>query len=129
MNVFTFSGRLARDAETRYTPSGTAITNFTVANDVGYGDKKKTNWIRCAMFGQRGEKVAQYLTKGGTVVVSGELTLNEYQDKEGTHRASMEVVVREVDLPIRQNDRPQNDRSKQSVPPHSVEPFDDDIPF
>ncbi len=99
MNIYTFTGRLARDCEQRFTQSGMAICSFTVAVDAGYGDKKTTNWIRCNLFGKRAEGgLPQYLVKGAQVAVSGELKVNEYEDKEGNKRTSIDVNVDKLDL-------------------------------
>lgn len=99
MNQYLFTGRLGRDQETRYTNSGMAICNFTVAVDYGYGDKKGTNWVRCALFGKRAEgKLPQYLIKGTQVAISGELQVREYDDKDGNKKTSVEVNVSTLDL-------------------------------
>lgn len=98
MNQFIFSGNLGRDAEQRFTPSGDSVVSFSVPAKSGYGEKAKTTWIRCTMFGKRGDSVLPYLKKGQQVIVSGEFSLNEYQDKEGQKKASPECNVRELDL-------------------------------
>lgn len=98
MNVFTATGNIGRDAETRHTPSGTAVASFSLAVSSGYGDNKKTTWVRCALFGKRAEGgLIQYLTKGTQVAVTGELSLNEYE-KDGQTRSSLDLRVSEVDL-------------------------------
>jgi single-strand DNA-binding protein len=74
-NVFSFTGTIGRDAEVRYAPSGMAILNITVANNIGFGDKQQTLWIRVALFGKRAEgSLKDYLKKGQQVFVSGELS-------------------------------------------------------
>lgn len=98
MNVWTFTGRIGRDAEQRITPAGDSVVNFTVAVDSGFGDKKKTTWPRCAIFGKRGSSLVGYLTKGALVAVSGEPTLREWEDTDGARRVSLEVRVAEVTL-------------------------------
>ena len=54
-NVFSFIGTVGRDAEVRYLPSGQAVLNVTVANNVGFGDKQQTLWVRVALWGKRAE--------------------------------------------------------------------------
>jgi single-strand DNA-binding protein len=54
-NVFSFTGTIGKDCEVCYLQSGTAILNVTVANNIGFGDKQKTLWIRVALFGKRAE--------------------------------------------------------------------------
>ncbi len=99
MNVYTFTGRLARDCETRFTQGGMAICSFTVAVDYGFGDNKGTNWIRCSLFGKRAEgRLPQYLVKGTQVAVSGELRVREYTDNDGNKRTSVDASVNSLDL-------------------------------
>jgi len=128
MNVYTFTGRLARDAEVRHTQSGTAVCSFTAAVDVGYGERKFTNWIRCQLWGKRAEGgLPQYLTKGAQVAVSGELLVREYQDREGNNRTSVEVKVREIDLIGGKRDAQASDGFAPS--PDLPNDAGDDIPF
>ena len=98
MNNWNFTARLAKDAETRFLPTGDAIVNFSCAVDSGYGEKKKTTWPNCAIFGKRGEAVAHYLVKGTQVAISGELTNREYTDKDGNKRYSLDVRVNDLTL-------------------------------
>jgi len=106
MNVYSFTGRLGRDSETRFTAGGMAICSFTVAVDYGYGDNKGTNWLRCSLFGKRAEgKLPQYLVKGTQVAISGELRVREYTDKDGIKRTSVEVSVNDLDLIGGRNDQ------------------------
>lgn len=98
MNVWTFTGRLGADAELRSTQSGEKVLSFRVANDVGFGDRKTTQWVECSLWGRRGEAVAQFLTKGKQVCVSGELTLREFQKRDGSAGSGLSVRVNEVDF-------------------------------
>jgi single-strand DNA-binding protein len=98
-NVFSFTGTVGRDAEVRYTPSGLAVLSVTVANNIGFGDKQQTLWVRVALFGKRAEGGLQnYLKKGQQVFVSGELTQNEYKANDGTMKTSLELNANIVDL-------------------------------
>ena len=54
-NVFSFTGTVGRDAEVRYAPSGLAVLSFTVANNIGFGEKQQTLWIQVTLFGKRAE--------------------------------------------------------------------------
>lgn len=67
----TVAGRLGRDSELR-TAGSDKVLGFTVAVDTGFGDKKTTVWVECSLWGKRGETLAQYLTKGACVTVSGD---------------------------------------------------------
>ena len=98
INVCTFSGRLGRDSEVKYIPSGTAVLEFSLAVDTGFGDKKSSFWMKCAMFGDRGQKLSQYLLKGQQVIVSGEFSPREYQAGDGTTKVSLELRVNSVEL-------------------------------
>jgi single-strand DNA-binding protein len=133
MNKITATGRVVADAEVRFTPGGDAICNFRVASDVGYGDKKTTNWFNCQVWGKRGEAIAQHLTKGQQVTVFGTLQLREWTNKEGVKQLSPDIRVDEIELqgskqssesapvPVTRN-RPQ--------PVSTPEQFQDtDIPF
>jgi len=99
MNNYSFTGRLARDSETRFTQGGMPICSFTVAVDYGFGDNKGTNWLRCSLFGKRAEgRLPQYLVKGTQVAISGELRIRDYDDKDGNKRTSVDVSVNSLDL-------------------------------
>jgi len=132
MNVFTFSGNLGRDAETRFTAGGDPITGFSVAVRSGYGKSEATTWINCNYWGKRGESVAPYLKKGTQVVVSGEFTLRKWTNKEGQEKESPDVNVRELTLV---GSRPSETSASSEPQPRTNEQhggFDDlesDIPF
>ena len=98
MNNWNFTGHCAADAETRYSKSGDAIVSFSVAVKSGFGDKATTTWARCSMFGSRGTAVSEFLTKGQLVGVSGEASLREYDKKDGSKGASLEVRVNDLTL-------------------------------
>lgn len=143
-NVFSFTGTVGRDSEVRYTPSGLAVLSVTVANNIGFGDKQQTLWVRVALFGKRAEGGLQnYLKKGQQVFVSGELTQNEYKANDGTMKTSLELTANIIDLLGKRNEGGQNQQAyQQSSSPSSQVPtaqnsghdnfgdaYDDDIPF
>lgn len=140
-NIFTCAATVVRDAEVRYLPSGAAVLNVTVANNTGFGDKQKTLFIRCALFGKRAEgQLKDYLLKGQQVVVSGELSENEYQANDGATKKSLELVANVIDLVgARKQDghsagQPAQQRPEQASPSKprdnfDPEDFDDQIPF
>ena len=134
-NVFSFTGTLGRDAEVRVTPSGQSVLNFTVANNIGFGDRQQTLWVRVALWGKRAEGSLQnYLKKGQQVFVSGELTQREYQANDGTTKASLELNANIVDLVGKRSESGQAPGQNQSPPsqstnsPSSLDDFDD-VPF
>jgi single-strand DNA-binding protein len=124
MNVLSFTGNLGKDAEQRFTQSGDSIVGFSVALKSGFGEKAKTTWMRCTMFGKRGESVLPYLKKGTQVGVSGEFALSEWVDKEGQTKTSAECRVNDLTLlgskpqgdsqPAQQQSRPAQSRPQQS---------------
>ena len=133
MNKITATGRIAADAEVRFTPSGDPVPSFRIASDVGFGDKKTTNWFSCQVWGKRGESLAPHLIKGTPVTVFGALTLREWNDKEGQKRLSPDIRIDEIELQGGKKDsepsQPSNPRNAQGAPKASISDMDDDIPF
>ena len=125
MANLSLAGRLGRDAETRTTQSGTKVTQFSVPYDVGFGNSKKTVWVRCSFWGDRGEKVAPYLTKGAGVFVSGEPSINTFEGKSG-FQSSLELNVQSLKLlGGGKRDEPVADNAKATA----RDDMSDDIPF
>lgn len=133
LNVWCFTGRLGRDAETKYLQSGNQVLEFSAAVDVGYGDKKTTIWPKCALFGERGGKIEQYLKKGTQVAVSGEINLREWKNSDGETKTSLEVRVDKVELiGSKNNAQPaQQEQPPKPAPKQHAQNLDDDddIPF
>ena len=132
LNVWCFTGRLGRDAEIRHLSTGSQVLEFSLAVDVGFGDKKTTIWPKCSMFGDRGGNLAQYLTKGTQVAVSGEVNLREWQDRDGGKRSTLEVRVDKVEMigSKRDDAGQRQDPQKRDPPKPQAQSFDDDdIPF
>ena len=129
MNNITIAGQLGRDAEVRYLPNGDPVCSFSVADSMGRD--KHTIWWRCSLFGKRGEALNQYLLKGTSVTVSGNVTEREY-DKDGVKMRAMDVRVSDVAL---QGSRasPSADATPKAASPakpsSGFEDMDDDIPF
>lgn len=97
MNNITIAGQLGRDAEVRFLPDGTPVCAFSVADSMG--KDKGTIWWACQLYGKRAESLAQYLTKGQSVTVSGTLAEREWTDKAtGEKRKSMDLRVSDVAL-------------------------------
>ena len=133
MNIFTCTGNLGKDAELRYTSSGTAVAGFSLAVKAGYGDKQSTLWLNCSIWGKRAESgLIQHLTKGQQVVVSGELSEREWQGNDGTTRKSLELKVNEITLvggKAGGNQPAQQGPRTDSSAFHKDAGFEDDIPF
>ena len=132
MNTWQFTGNVGKDAESRFLPNGDPVVSFSVGVKSGYGEKATTTWARCAMFGKRAESVSQYLTKGQLVGISGEVTLREWNDKEGQKRNSLEVRVNDLTL-LGKKDGQQAAQPSQQAPAKqqsdSFGDFSDDVPF
>jgi single-strand DNA-binding protein len=106
------------------------VCNFSVAEDIGYGDNKRTQWWRCALWGARAEKLSQYLTKGTPVTVVGNPELREFDKKDGTRGAELNVRVVDLFLQGRGSggDSAPAERPAASAP--AVDPeLNDEIPF
>ena len=98
VNRVILVGRLGRDPETRYTASGQAVANFSVATDESYKDRngerqKRTEWHKIVVWGKQAEIAQQYLKKGSLVFIEGRIQSREWQDKEGQKRTSFEIVA------------------------------------
>ncbi len=120
----TLIGHIGRDPESKYTQDGTAVVNFSLATTRKRKDGDVTTWWRCALFGKRGETLAQYLHKGDPVLIQGEPYMRIYTAQDGTERHSLEVDVKDWAFVGGKSER-------QEVPRTRVKsddiPFDDDI--
>ena len=124
----SFHGALGRNAEVKFVGDN-KVTKFSVANNTGYGDKKKTTWVDCDFWGNRGEKLANYLMKGQSVLIYGELELHEYQAKDGSNKAVLRCRVNDLELLGSKKD---HDKSEESATYEKSAPetnMNDDIPF
>lgn len=81
MKNLTIAGNIGKDAVTRTTQSGDSVTGWSVAVEERNGQDKRTIWFDCTLWGKRGQSLAQYLTKGTRVAVSGELSTREHDGK------------------------------------------------
>ena len=104
---------------------------FSVAVKSGYGDKASTTWARCSLWGDRGEAVAQYLTKGQLVGITGEVELKEFTNKEGNKQSSLEVRVNDLTLLGGRQDKAETQERpvERKAATGAFNEFDDDIPF
>lgn len=104
----TVIGNLTNDPELRFTPSGAAVASFTVASSSRVLDKTTNEWkdgdtvfMRCSVWRQYAENVAESLTKGTRVIVSGRLKQRSYETREGEKRTVMELEVEDVGPALR----------------------------
>lgn len=145
INKVIVVGNLGQDPDTRYMPSGSAVTNITVATNESWKDKQtgeqkdRTEWHKVAMFGRLAEIAAEYLRKGSQVYIEGKLRTRKWQDQQGNDRYTTEIIADEMQMlggrggaggsaPMR-NDGPSQGAPQSPPPQGSPEEFDDDIPF
>lgn len=138
MNCLNVIARLGQAAELRALPNGTPVIQFTAAFDSGYGDRKVTTWIKCALFGKRAtDKLAAYLVKGQQVGLTGEIKLEEWQGQDGTTQKTLKMMVNDLTLtggqqsqsaPAQQSTRQEQQQAAQPAG-NGPSDFDDDAPF
>lgn len=128
MNQLQFIGHLGRDPEQRFTPSGQAVTNFSVAVSEKYitsnGEQvKKTTWFRVTTWGKLAENCNQYLRKGSKVFVSGKLNADEngnpriWKKQDGESGANFEVTAHTVEfLSSRQSGETESQAAETDAP-------------
>ncbi|MEO1169636.1 MAG: single-stranded DNA-binding protein [Pseudomonadota bacterium] len=121
MQSLTIAGRIGKDAELRSTQSS-QVCGFSVAVDQGFGDSKKTNWYRCSLWGNRGEKLSRYLLKGVPVTVSGQLAIGEYEGKP-----QFDIRVDEITLQGKREGGQQSGGGGHAEQQHDE--LSDDVPF
>jgi single-strand DNA-binding protein len=135
-------GNLGGDPETRYMPSGAAVTNFTVATNESWKDKQtgeqkeRTEWHKVATFNRLAEISAEYLRKGSQVYIEGKLRTRKWQGKDGQDRYTTEIVADQMQmLGVRGPVGPRSAQSQRKVgngaplPQPGPDEFESDIPF
>ena len=147
VNKWIGVGNLGKDPEVRYTASGEAIANFSIActeswKDKATGEKKElTEWVRCNCFGKLAEICGQYLKKGSQVYIEGSLRTRKWTDKEGVDRYTTEIRMDQMVMLGSKSDggqrnapaqdgeyQPAPQRNAQGAKP-SFDDLGDDIPF
>jgi single-strand DNA-binding protein len=128
MKTISIAGRIGRDAETRRTQNGDPVTSFPVAVDDGYGERKSTIWFDCALWGNRGNNLAQHLTKGAAISLSGEFGKREHEGKTYLTIRVNELTLqgggeRKADQPAKQQ------QSYGQAGGNGARELDDEIPF
>lgn len=124
MNKAIFDGNLAKDPEIRYTQSGTAVCNFTLGVNSGWGDKKRTDWLPIVTWGKTAEACSNNLVKGSKVLIEARIQTRSYDAQDGTKRYVTEFVANDVEFlgSKKTTAQPAADSYGEPVP-------DEDIPF
>ena len=145
VNKVIVVGNLGSDPDTRYVPSGSAVTNLSIATSESWKDKQtgeqkeRTEWHKVAMFGRLAEIAAEYLRKGSQVYIEGKLRTRKWQDKDGKDRWTTEIIADEMQMlggrsgggapAMNDSSRSNDSAGSNSPPPAASGEFDDDIPF
>ena len=135
LNQCNFIGRVGRDPETRYSSSGDAITNITLAVDDSYknksGDKvEKCEWVNVTFYRKLAEIAGEYLVKGSLVYVSGKIETRKYTDKNGAEKYSTSIIANSMQmLGSKQGNSEPSERAKTETQSGGFDDMVDDIPF
>ena len=149
INKVILIGNLGQDPETRFMPSGGAVTNVSLATSESWKDKQtgqpqeRTEWHRVVFFNRLAEIAGEYLKKGSKVYVEGSLRTRKWQGQDGQDRYTTEIVANEMQMldsrggdsggnyaqpaPQQQQAPPQQQAQPQNA--GGMDSFDDDIPF
>jgi len=136
VNKVILIGNVGRDPEVRYTPSGTAVANFTLATTENWTNKEgqkesRTEWHRIVAWGRLGEICGEYLSKGKQVYVEGRIRTNEWEDQEGNKRQTKEIVALTMQMLGSKMATEASSGGGAGSEPESAPrgPLDSDIPF
>ena len=149
INKVILIGNLGKDPETRYMPSGGAVTNITVATSETWKDKQsgeqqeRTEWHRVAFFNRLAEIAGEYLKKGSKVYIEGSLRTRKWQGDDGQDRYTTEIIAREMQMLDSRGAGGSTEYSRPASAPAQSAPqagntaapagpdgdFEDDIPF
>ena len=126
-------GRLTRDPELRYTPSGASVASFSLANGYSYkqGDEKKetTSFFDCIVWGKPGEIIAEYAKKGQQLAIEGRLQQRSWDDQDGKERSKVEIVVEKFQFLGGKKESGSGQSDTPGTPADNVPPFEDHAPF
>jgi len=143
VNKVILIGNLGRDPEVSYTPSGTAVANFSLATTENWTNKdgekqSRTEWHRVVAWGRLGETCGEYLSKGSQVYIEGSIQTNEWEDQEGNKRKTTEIRAWRMQMlgsraqaePLsNENSGPEPQTASSGPETASSGPTEDDIPF
>jgi len=135
LNEVTIAGRLTKDVELRYTPSGTATATVTIANDRSWRDnegnwQKATNFLRVVLWTKTAEWAAENLEKGSPVIVQGRIQTRSWKTQDGENRSITEIVASRLQSLEREYDKNQETNNYNNQDQNKEEEENlDDIPF
>ena len=136
INKVILLGNLGADPEIRYTAGGDAVATISVATSSSWNDKQsgekieKTEWHRVVFFRRLAEIVGEYLKKGSSIYIEGQLQTNSYEDKNsGERKFSTQIVAREMQMLGSRNNMDNLQDSPQEMQSQEPPAFDDEIPF
>jgi single-strand DNA-binding protein len=136
MNQVNVIGRLGADIELRYTPAGKAVTELNLAVDDGWGENKKTVWLGVTVWGATAELAAKALSKGSRVGITGRLSQEEWEGKDGKKQRKTKVTCQDMHLlePKRDNQPAPQPTRHEAAKANAYQPQpqaddDEDIPF
>lgn len=139
MNVCVVDGRVTRDPEMKYIGAkNTALLEFSIANETGYGDYKKTHFFNCKLWGARAEGLANHIYKGKPLTLQGEMQMQSWDGNDGKKRYKWELNVMQLNFHMNEPKNgggegfPQPDSGKPTATPPKEDPFkdfNDSIPF
>ena len=136
INKVILLGNLGADPEIRYTAGGDAVATISVATSSSWNDKQsgekreKTEWHRVVFFRRLAEVVGEYLKKGSSIYVEGQLQTNSYEDKNtGEKKFSTQIVAREMQMLGSRNSMDGQQDSSPEMQFQEPPVFDDEIPF
>ncbi|MBB1125530.1 single-stranded DNA-binding protein [Thiospirillum jenense] len=134
MNSSTYTGRIVADAEMKTSQSGNEYCRFRLASDVGFGENKKTHWLDCALFGNRGKTLCQYLKKGTSVVAAGSLEPPRlYETQAGETRVSQSLILNDVALMSEKKTSAapatETETTRATAPAPRTQYTDEEVPF
>ena len=133
LNEVVLSGRRTRDAELRYTPNGTAVTDIIVAsNRIWSKDSEKqeeATFVDVTIWGKQAESLAKYMTKGRHVMLTGRLKLNKWETDEGDKRSKLTVTAEKVNLTPGGNSGGSSSSSESSTPKKKKTQVEEEVPF
>lgn len=131
LNIVAIQGRLTADPELKHTPSGVAVTSFTLAVDRYAKEERKTDWVDVVAWRQTAEFICKYFTKGQMIAVTGSIQTRSYEDKQSNKRKAVEIVAKEVSF-CGSKEGPKQERKEGPSLPDTSDGWldgDTDLPF